>query len=214
MRVFVTGATGFVGSAIVPELLKTGHQVLGLSRSDAGAKSLIAAGAEVHRGDLEDLESLHSGAAMSDDVIHAAFNHDFSKFAENCKADRRAIKVIGDALEGSDRPLIVTSGLPPTPDRLTTENDMTPSGSGGSSRMSEQTAISMVVHGVRASVVRMPQVHDRDKQGLATYMIALAREKGISAYAGAGSNRWTAVHRLDAAPIYRLALEEPKIAVV
>ena len=208
MRVFVTGATGFVGSAIVPELLNAGYQVLGLARSDQGAQSLIAAGAEVHQGDLQDLESLRSGAAMSDGVIHAAFNHDFSKFAENSEADRRAIEVMGEVLEGSDRPLIVTSGLPFTPDRLTTEDDMPPFGSGETPRVSEQTAISMVGRGVRASVVRMSQVHDRDKQGLATYMIALAREKGISAYVGAGINRWPAVHRLDVAPIYRLALEK------
>ncbi len=145
---------------------------------------------------------------MADGVIHAAFNHDFSKFAENCEADRRAIKAMGDALAGSDRPLIVTSGLPLTPDRLTTEDDAPPSGPSGSPRVLEQTALSLVARGVRALVVRIPQVHDRDKQGVATYMIALAREKGISAYVGAGLNRWAAVHRLDAAPIYKLALEK------
>ena len=208
MRVFVTGATGFVGSTIVSDLLNSGHQVLGLTRSDAGEKSLLAAGAEVHRGDLENLVSLRSGAAMTDAVIHAAFDHDFSKFAANCGVDQRAIEAMGDVLRGSDRPLIVTSGLPLTPNRIATEDDDPPSGFGGSPRVSEQTAMSMVATGVRASVVRMSQVHDRERQGLAAYMIAHAREKGISAYVGDGQNRWPAVHRLDVAPIYRLALEK------
>jgi nucleoside-diphosphate-sugar epimerase len=207
VRVFLTGANGFVGSALVPELLNAGHQVLGLVRSDEGARSLLAAGAEAHRGDLADVESLRRGAAMSDGVIHTAFDHDFSKFAHTAEVDRRAIEALGDEFEGSDRPLIVTAGLPPTPDHVTTEEDVA-SAPAKNPRVSEQTATALAARGVRASVVRMPQVHDRDRQGFATYMIALAREKGVSAYIGDGLNRWAAVHRLDTAAVYRLALEK------
>jgi nucleoside-diphosphate-sugar epimerase len=210
MRVFVTGATGFVGSAVVQDLIAAGHKVLGLARSEKGAASLVAAGAEVHRGDLEDLDSLRSGAASSDGVIHTSFIHDFSRFQDVCETDRRAIKALGDALVGSDRHLVVTSvtgmgtkvpGQPSTEDHFD-RNHPNPRAA------SEFEAEAVAARGVHVSVLRLPQVHNTEKQGLVTPVIAVAREKGVAAYIGDGLNRWAAVHVLDTARVYRLALEK------
>jgi len=216
MRVFLTGATGFIGSAIVPELVTAGHQVLGLTRSDAGAQSLIAAGAGVHRGSLEDPESLRSGAAQSDGVIHCAFDHsafgasDFSKFTEVCEQDRRAIESLGDALRGSDRPLVITSGTGmgnAVPGQPATEDHFDPNHP-NPRRLSEIAGAAVLERGVNVSVVRLPQVHNTVKQGLITYAVQVAREKAASAYIGEGLNRWPAAHVLDVARLYRLALEK------
>jgi nucleoside-diphosphate-sugar epimerase len=210
MRIFLTGATGFIGSAIVPELLQAGHQVLGLTRSDAGAKSLLAAGAEVHRGNLEDLDSLRSGAAKSDGVIHCAFDHDFSNFLAICEKDRLAIGALSSALVGSDRPLVITSGTGmgnTVPGQPAIEDNFNPDHP-NPRKASELAGIAASALGVNVSVVRLPQVHDPVKQGLITYYIQQAREKGIVAYVGDGLGRWPAVHVLDAARVYRLAFEK------
>lgn len=210
MRIFVTGASGFVGSAVVNELISAGHEVLGLARSDASAAALIAAGAEVHRGSLEDIDSLKRGAAEADGVIHTAFNHDFSRFAQNCEDDRHVIEALGSVLAGSDRPLIVTSGtgLDVPPGQTATEEDPHLPASVVPRAASEEGADAALAAGANVSVVRLPQVHNTIRQGLVSYTIAIAREKQQAAYVGDGSNRWSAVHLLDAARVYRLALEK------
>lgn len=208
MRVFVTGATGFIGTAVVRELIGAGHQVLGLTRSDAGAAALQAAGAQAHFGSLEDLASLRQGAADSEGVIHLAFNHDFSKWVEHSEADAGVIETLGAALAGSGRPLVVTSGtaVAHVPGRPVTEND--PANSPVPRVATEQAAEAVLAKGGNVRIVRLPQVHDPLKQGLITPLVAIAREKGVSAYVGDGANRWPAAHISDVALLYRLVLEK------
>lgn len=209
MRVFMTGATGFIGTELVKELIAAGHQVRGLTRSDAGAEQLKAAGAEIHRGDLQDLDSLRSGATGMDAVVNLAFNHDWSKFAQNAEDEMKAIEALGSVLEPG-KLLVVTSGIGMTagaPGQVRKETDP-PTDSPTIPRRPEQAAQAVAAKGVHVGIVRLPQVHDTRKQGLVTMVIQIAREKGVSVYVGNGANRWAAAPLKDVAHLYRLAVEK------
>lgn len=209
MRVFVTGAAGFIGTATTKELIAHGHEVVGLARSDANVETLKKLGAKVHRGSLEDVESLKSAAKDADGVIHLAFIHDFTKFAENGQVDKRAIEAMGQALEGTNKPLVVTSGTGfLAPGRLTTEDDVSPAGE-GVPRVSEAAAFAFAGRGVRVSAIRLPQVHGGEgKAGFVGFLYEVAKQKRVSGYVGDGHERWPSAHRSDVAVLYRLALEK------
>ncbi|HEY3637645.1 MAG TPA: SDR family oxidoreductase [Rhizomicrobium sp.] len=211
MRAFVTGATGFIGAALTRDLIAAGHQVIGLCRSEDKAASLAAAGAEVYPGSLENLDGLRDGVARSDGIIHLAFNHDFSTFQQNCEDDRGVVVALGAMLKGSSRPLLITSGTgmaSTAPGRPATEDGEVISSAIIPRAASEEAANALALEGVNVSIVRLPQVHDTEKQGLVTYAIQVSREKGACVYIGDGQNRWPAAHVLDVARLYRLAFEK------
>lgn len=215
MRIFMTGATGFIGSVLIPDLIKAGHQVLGLTRSEAGAEKLRAAGAEVLHGNIEDLDSLRKGAADSDGVIHLAFNHDFSQFEKNAADERKAIAALGEVLLGSNRPFVVTSGTAMAANvdgKPSTEDGATASWNPRASL--ETTVKDFTERGVKTSIVRLAQIHDTHKQGLVPYITAVAREKRVSAYIGEGGNSWPAAHVSDTARLYRLAFEKAETGAI
>ncbi len=214
MRIFVTGANGFIGSALIPELLKAGHQVLGLTRSDDGVQELIGAGAEAWRGDVNDLEGLQKAVEQSEGVIHTAFNHDFSRFMASCEEDRKVITAMGEALAGSNRPMIITSSIGSSntiPGTLPVEDNPTASSKVFPRAASDEAALGLAERGINVSIMRNPQIHDTVKQGLVSDLIKLARQKGRAAYIGDGANRWSATHITDAVQVYRLALEKAQI---
>ncbi|MFF5205017.1 SDR family oxidoreductase [Streptosporangium sp. NPDC000396] len=217
MRVFVTGASGWIGSALVPELIGAGHQVLGLARSDSSATAIAAAGAEALRGGLDDLETLRAGAADCDGVVHLAFIHDFTQFEASVQADARAVEALGAALEGSGKPLVIASGTPAVPGSVATERDESAPGSPAAGRdANARAALGMAERGVRSSIVRLPRsVHgEGDHHGFVARLIGIGRDKGVSGYVGDGSSRWPAVHVLDAARLFRLAAEQAPVGSV